>query len=275
MLREHLKNQFEIDLFKGCLENIVDKANRLRLNNYACSIRELIRNMLARLSPDSEIENSEWFNKEDYGDEKGRPTRRARLQFALIGGLLPDFVSKELIKDYRTKIDDMVKLISELSKYIHIGLETFPLPDDLIESNALEINRIVDVFFQQITSIREVLISKYEELIFSKVDDALTSDVIDEIDLTSTHYYIEEINLESIKVTEILSENIRLFGEGKIHTILQYGSDSDQKNGLGGVSPFDFSFSFEILIPCSDPEEITIKKRDISVDDRQFYGMEE
>lgn len=48
-LNKLLSTQFEIDLLEALITNLKDKSNKLRLNNFAYSIRELSRHFLHSL----------------------------------------------------------------------------------------------------------------------------------------------------------------------------------------------------------------------------------
>lgn len=58
---QYLKQGFEQDLFKAAIANVDDANNKLRLNNFAYAMRELIRTVLERLAPDDEVVNAPWF----------------------------------------------------------------------------------------------------------------------------------------------------------------------------------------------------------------------
>lgn len=51
-IEKRLSGDFEHDLFDAALYNLNDVHNKLRFNNFAYSLRELTRHILARLAPD-------------------------------------------------------------------------------------------------------------------------------------------------------------------------------------------------------------------------------
>ena len=62
---QHLAPGFEQELFLAAIANVDDTSNKLRLNNFAYSMRELIRVVLERLAPDEEVVNAPWFEPND------------------------------------------------------------------------------------------------------------------------------------------------------------------------------------------------------------------
>jgi len=51
LISSHLADGFERDLFATALRNLADLENRLRFNNFAYTMRELMHRMLSRLAP--------------------------------------------------------------------------------------------------------------------------------------------------------------------------------------------------------------------------------
>lgn len=66
----YLKTSFEKDLLEAVLKNLEDGKNKLRLNNFAYSARELTRHYLKRLAPDIEVLNAPWFKPNDPKKQK-------------------------------------------------------------------------------------------------------------------------------------------------------------------------------------------------------------
>lgn len=58
-IKSILNGEFEASLFEASLVSLSDKGNKLRLNNFAYSIRELSRHFLKSLSPEGNIKNCE------------------------------------------------------------------------------------------------------------------------------------------------------------------------------------------------------------------------
>jgi len=56
-IKQLLSNQFELDLFEASIASLNDRTNKLRFNNFACSIRELSRHLLYNLAPEERVKN--------------------------------------------------------------------------------------------------------------------------------------------------------------------------------------------------------------------------
>lgn len=82
----YLETSFEKDLLEAALKNLEDGKNKLRLNNFAYSARELTRHYLKRLAPDTEVLNAPWFKPNDPKKPKAI-TREQRIKYAIQGYL--------------------------------------------------------------------------------------------------------------------------------------------------------------------------------------------
>ena len=81
---QHLAPGFEQELFLAAIANVDDTSNKLRLNNFAYSMRELIRVVLERLAPDEEVVNAPWFESNDK-EHTNKVTRSQRIKYAIQG----------------------------------------------------------------------------------------------------------------------------------------------------------------------------------------------
>lgn len=98
----HLASGFEQDLFKAAIANVDDEKNQLRLNNFAYSMRELIRTVLERLAPDEDVINAPWFKPNDMQHPE-KVTRSQRIKFAIQGWLSDEMLNMiQVIKIYVT-----------------------------------------------------------------------------------------------------------------------------------------------------------------------------
>ncbi len=246
---EHLTKQiivrlsegFEYDLFKASIHNLDDSSNKLRFNNFAYSIRELTRHILARLAPDKNVLNTSWFKPADKA-HSDHITRKQRMQYAIQGGLSNDYVSESLgidVNEIEKKINDTIDV---LSKYTHINPDTFYIESDSIESMAVEVLESVDLLFQTIDECRAQLTTSLEKHIDKAVIGNLFYDTIDSIDYLATHYTIDSFSVDEIKLLD-LDDNIVYFNAtGTVDVKLQYGSDGDLRRGDGMTMNESFPF---------------------------------
>ncbi|MBR4066667.1 MAG: hypothetical protein IKJ97_07930 [Bacteroidaceae bacterium] len=141
-----MKTSFEKDLLEAALMNLEDGKNKLRLNNFAYSARELTRHYLKRLAPDTEVLNAPWFKPNDPKKPKAI-TREQRIKYAIQGYLSDDFRENvlkiylnEVSKNLRTSIDD-------LSKYTHVEPETFDV--DITTVTDVSYNIMEDMYAEK------------------------------------------------------------------------------------------------------------------------------
>ena len=63
IIESRLVDGFEKELFHAALYNLDDVNNRLRFNNFAYAMRELVRHVLDRLAPDVEVLGCSWWEE--------------------------------------------------------------------------------------------------------------------------------------------------------------------------------------------------------------------
>ena len=99
-LLDKLNSDF-ITLLQGARQSL-ESSNPDRARHLAVSLRELFAHVLQALAPDDSVRS--WCNDPDYYDEKGRPTRRARL-FYVSRALNQDPFSRFVEKDIDTLLE--------------------------------------------------------------------------------------------------------------------------------------------------------------------------
>lgn len=117
----------------SCQSN--DKGNKLRLNNFAYSIRELSRHFLNSLSPEDNIKNCGYVSETTGSGKKkivsDKPTRRDKIRYAIQGGLSDELLNKlgYDLAEQEDSINSVLDIIKELSRYTHIEPEVFDIDD--------------------------------------------------------------------------------------------------------------------------------------------------
>ena len=137
-IENHLASDFERQLFKASLYNLKDSGNPLRLNNFAYSLRELTRHFLERLAPDGEVRQAPWYRIHDPKKPE-MITRTQRMQYAVHGWLLPEYVKSELGIDTEDIIKELNDGINRLSKFTHVNPSTFNCDDNTTKQLSNEI----------------------------------------------------------------------------------------------------------------------------------------
>ena len=237
-----MSGNFEHDLFEASLHNLDDSSNKLRFNNFAYSIRELTRHILARLAPDKNVIKTTWYRPIDTK----RPdliTRKQRMQYSIQGGLSNGYVSDSLGID----VDEIGKKINEtidiLSKYTHINPATFDIESNSVESMSIEVLESVVLLFQTIDECRAQLTTSLEEYIDRTIIDNLFYDTIDSIDYLATHYIVDSYSVDEIKLLDLDDSIVYFKASGYVNVKLQYGSDGDMRRGDGMSMSESFPFT--------------------------------
>ncbi len=239
---ERLSGDFEHNLFEASLHNLDDSSNKLRFNNFAYSIRELTRHILARLAPDQNVINTTWYRPIDTK----RPdliTRKQRMQYAIQGGLSNEYVSGSLgidVDEIGKKINDTIDI---LSKYTHINPKTFDIESNSVESMSIEVLESVVLLFRTIDECRAQLTTSLEKHIDRTIIDNLFYDTIGSIDYLATHYTVDSYSVDEIKLLDLDDSIVYFKATGFVDVKLQYGSDGDMRRGDGMTMSESFPFT--------------------------------
>lgn len=210
---EYLASGFEQELFLASLNNLSDKGNPLRFNNFAYCMREIITLILAKYSSDEDILNCCWYKNET--DKDSGVTRAQRAKYAIQGGFNDEMVfeilqldaeeEKDLIKDTLTQF---TKLFRELNEHTHLREKRFNIGDILCESLAFQLLSVMDSILTLIEDLREQIKSYVE----GEIDDSLVSEFVNstfnELDILSTHTSVDYSEINSYHVECIYSKHV-------------------------------------------------------------------
>ena len=263
-----LEPGFEEELFLASMENL-KVIGPLCFNNFAYSLRELMRHVLHRLAPASEVKKCAWFNPDPTS--KDGITRTHRATFAIQGGLSKPFLSKVLLIDVPPIVRQLVSSIEVLNAHTHIEFSTFNIPRREVIRLAEECMNAASEFSQLIIICRERVVSGVRTHVDSHLLERAISDTIDEIDQLATHHLIEIPHVEEIEITSIGSCEIELVVHGTIAVTLQYGSDSDMDNDQGVEIDDAFPFNANLTIQMVRPLGKVATVESFQVDTQSFY----
>ena len=263
-IEKELCEGFERNLFVAAQNNLADKLNPLRLNNYSYAMRELTRHVLHRLAPDDYVISCQWYNKET--DKEKGITRKQRAYYAVQGGLENSYVDNILGLEVEDIHSRLVKAINNFSKFTHIEPKVFDLPESDIESLVIETTESVYGFLTTIRDCRKMIIDSLWEHIDSAVIDEALRETIIAIDELATHHVIDEVYTDKVEIYEINHEFIKFRAYGTIGCELQWGSNSDLRRGDGAVLPQSFPFACELISPVGAPEEVESIEDSLGVD---------
>jgi len=238
-------------------------------------MRELLRNVLSRLSPNHEIQNCSWYSP-DASSQTGI-TRIHRMKYALQGGLSDEFISKRLkLNDEIEYVSNALKeVINLLSEYTHIEEQNFNLEQDLIEEKASECFETIERFLSLLHQVHEMVVDSLDSKLTSIVDNSLFEELImqsvEELMDISTHYFAESVWVEKSKIIKIMPDRLIIGVNANIECELQYGSNSDVRKGIGHVEQecFPVEASFEIMLERPLGSKATLLSAE--VDNSSFF----
>ncbi len=269
-LLKYVVTDFEERLLRAAFKSLNDLENELAFNNFSYSIRELARHILARLSPDKNVNNAIWYTSEIPVKPNG-VTRAQRIKYAVQGGITDEFIVQVLDLDIQPLTKRIIKAIDLLSKYTHIESSTLGISLKKIYDLVNETVEIFQVLFDTIELCKTRIIKRIER----EIDDSLLSHSIentfDEIDILSTHSSVEYCYISEIQIRQITESKIFLSVQGTINVRLQYGSDHDVREGDGAVMGDSFPFTCEMIGDVNQIEEFEPNVETMEVNTRSFY----
>ncbi|MCF8890428.1 hypothetical protein [Priestia megaterium] len=267
---ERLEKDFHKEIFRSSMEILKVPNISTKFSNFATNIRELTREVFYTLAPDDEVKKCKWYKKETMEGEADI-TRIQRMMYAIKGGLSDSFIKEELELDFTEVTKKLNQVIRNLNKYTHINEKVYYREEkvgfEMVEKTLISL----DAFLRTIEHIRSEFISRLEDRLYSRVSEALTEDVIQEIDILATHYYVDGSTVDHITVEEITSTNIYLNVTGSVDVEHQFGSDGDFRRGDGARIESSYHLSFSITLDIAHPLEFSLESEDIFVDNSSYY----
>lgn len=268
-LKQSLPSEFHKDLLDAALKNLSHRKNKLRLNNFSYTIRELMRHVFSFYAPDDKVRASSWFKEE--GNKPGQVTRRQRVSYMIHAGITPKNLRPYLRKDIANKAKEIIEHVDSLSKYTHIEIQTFDIDAVTVRKNA----KAVLTVFMETMDLIDVCREEVREYIHDNLQDNIFATMIentyDDLDDKSTHTTVDDVVIESFEITDIDESYIYVQGDGSVDCELQYGSDSDVRNGIGDIGGCSFPLEFEATVSVNDFTDVNIEPHDIKIDDSSWY----
>lgn len=249
-LLEFFDESFERPLFVACLNNFNTRGNPLRFNNFATSIRELIRHALRRLAPDANVQDCSWY--ENVTKKEGIIARGERITYALQGGLDDEFVEKTLGLNVGRLKKNLIDAIDELSKYTHVGPETFDLSDEECDQRAAAALAALEAFRKSISSSKSAVVEAIGEKLEDSIVGEVLADSLDAVGELATHFTVEEVYVHGLRITSIDDQFIHAHASGSLSVGLQWGSNSDLRNDLGAEGEESFPLEVDLTVDLND-----------------------
>lgn len=264
VIAKNLAEGFERELYQAALANLEDENNKLRFNNFAYAMRELVRHVLYRLGPDQSVTQCIWYKNETQNPNG--VSRRQRAYFAVQGGLSDDYLRKTLRIDSNQIHKSLIKAVDNLSKFTHIEPETFGLEVNEVNQHVTQALDAVSNLFATIDECRRQIVERLWEHIDDSVIDKALRETIGAIDELATHHCIDEVYTDKVTVNAIDHERIHFTATGSISCELQWGSNSDLRRGEGAVMSESYPFTCQLSSPVDDPSDIEGHEDGILVD---------
>lgn len=257
-------SQFERDLYEAACLNLQDRRNKLRFNNFAYAMRELAGHTLARLAPDSEVQECCWWEEKAKGVVP-QVTRIERAVYATQGGLSNFYVGMRLGLDFAKSHVELRDAIKRLSDYTHIKPKVFGMRDEEIDQLAAETTEAVAGLMDSIQKCRAAVADRLSDAITDAAIQQVLGESLDAVDELATHYFVEEVYVDSHEVIGITAEAVHFRANGTIGVTLQWGSNSDVRNGDGMEMDKSFNFTCELTCETPDPDPDTLEYVENSV----------
>jgi hypothetical protein len=228
---------------------LVDLENPLRLNFFSTAIRILFEHMMGTLAPIDQVKRSGWFVAQR---SDGIPTRWQRVVFAIQGGLTDKFVKDELSVDVEPLRKRLLTAMDDLSKYVHAREATIVSELSAQDAAARLTIEAVSNFLQTYHDCRLAILSPIQQALDNAAIEALLEETIQDIDELASHYSLDEIYVDQTSVKGVGSQQITYEAEGTVDVTLQWGSNSDVRNGDGAELSENFPFKCQIDVPVDD-----------------------
>ncbi|EII8436718.1 TPA: hypothetical protein LT439_003980 [Salmonella enterica] len=259
----HLETDFEKELFTACLRNYASHGNPLRFHNFAFSIRELIKHIIEKKSPNDKLLQASWYKREH---EHYEISRRQRLKYCSQAKISDAYLGEEFLEESNERIDEMLKLYFFLNKYTHItekymhpSPQEFFLKAKQILQNATEILNGIHIC-------RDELIRTLEDKIRNAVIDTAVSSMPENLVTIANHAYVDYTEVEEFGITSIDDEYINIYASGTVYVTQEYGSRND------GVSLEEsYPFTLHMASHLDSPETFEVISEALEVDTSSWY----
>lgn len=265
-IKSYLVTDFEKRLFSASIAYLENTDDPLRINSFAYSLRELIRNVFERLAPEEKVNSCSWFKKET---DNGKPSRKQRYIYCVQGGLNHKFVSDELGMDVLEPWKEIKETIDSLSKFTHVNEATFDITDDECQSLSDEALSILLSIFNMIEDTRNELHSELASHIDSELMSTFISNSMPDIDILSHQSYVEHSEVTDYELTDIDDLEVKFKGEGIAHVSQNYGKGDDACE-INEEYPFEFTGCSSV----AKPYDLSIPPESISIDVSSWFGEE-
>ncbi|HBS2481257.1 hypothetical protein [Klebsiella pneumoniae] len=277
---KYLSFGFEKDLYKASLNNLSDKGNPLRFNNFAYCMREIISLILSRYSTDEDILRCCWYTNET--DDENGITRAQRFKYIIQGGLSDDKLSELFQFDedededeenhIAKRLKEFTKLFRELNQHTHLREKRFNIGDKKCEALAHAVISTVFNILKIMEDLRDIINKQVESVIDEILLEEFISQTYDEIDVLSSHSNVDNFELDSYAVSKICSQFVLIQGQGIANCVLEWGSNSDMRNDIGATMDESFVFDFSIQASLDNLRNLSLAPQGIVINTSPWWN---
>ena len=267
-VKARLTTDFHRSVFAAVVQSFEQYDNPLRVNNFATGLRELTRLVLDYRAPENCIKECAWYVEEKNENGKVIITRAQRIKYAIQAGLPDEFVASLLV-DVPETIRVFQDLTKRMNKLTHLTEQTFGIDGFAAGHFAGIALDTFNMLLETIDDCRAELHSAVED----RAQDVLTDDMLERtitaLEEIATHYEIDEVNINRLKLSHMGPNEIVFKASGIVDCTLQYGSDSDVANDSGMRVEDQYPLTCEFVADISTPLELRVRK--LLVDNTSFY----
>lgn len=265
-IESYLNTDFEKKLFSASVAYLENNSDPLRINSFAYSLRELIRNVFERRAPEDKVKSCTWFKKET---DNGKPSRKQRYIYCVQGGLSHNFVKDELSMDILEPWKEIKGTIDSLSKFTHVNDATFDMSSEECEKLSEEALGILLSIFNMIEDTRNELHYELASHIDNQLMSTFVSNSMPDIDILSQQSYVEHAEVTEYELIDIDNLELTFRGEGNAHVSQNYGKGDDSCE-INEEYPFEFTGSSLV----TKPYDLSIPPEYISINTSSWFGEE-
>jgi len=182
-------------------------------------------------------------------------------------------VRDELGIDPKPLEASLVRAYSQLSKHVHGRAETVVEDEAKQDAEAKDIVTAIADFISGYRDARAQLLDPLAESLDSGAVDALLSETILNVDELASHHSVEDVYVHETKVVSIGAEWVRYRAIGSVDVVLQWGSNSDLRNGDGAESEQTFPFVCTFDVPVERPHDIEDAEVEWGVDTSSWSDL--
>lgn len=245
--------EFTRDAMLGAALALDQRENPLRLNLFATAIRIFLDHVMDALAPREQVEACRWFEPVEGQD---KPVRKARLTYALIGGLTLEQIEKITGIDVKPLIKEVIGAYSDLNKQVHGREDT--IVRDLAEQDAIVHDVLVALaaLLEAQRDYRREIVDGIADALRSEAVEKFTTETVREIDILAAHYTVDWVGIDERHVVGITATHVEYEITGSVGVTLLYGSGSDRRRGDGAEIGEEFPIGMRFQVPVETPQDI-------------------